>query len=179
MFAGHGCLVIDADQIARSILEPSGAGWNSLRTELDPGFFKDDLSLDRRKLRTAIFSDESLKDRVDALLHPLIRAEIERLCKEAGSGDHSLIVVEVPLLFEAGWQNDFDLVVMVYADEETCLERIMARDGVDREEAEKAVASQIKTAEKAALADHVINNDGQWVATVRQVEALIEKLAVG
>ena len=88
-----------------------------------------------------------------------------------------LTVVEVPLLFEVGWQEDFDLVVVVFADEETCLNRVMSRDGVDRHSARAAFSTQMSLAEKVRMADHVIDNSGDLAVKARQVKKLFVKLS--
>ena len=178
LFTAHGALVIAADQIARSILEPGEKGWKALQKIFGGRFFKDDQTIDRQKLRSAIFTDPELRGVVDSLLHPLIREEIVNICRKDNDANCRLTIVEVPLLYEAGWQEDFDLVVVVAADDETCRKRIMIRDGVSHPEAEQALAAQMRIDEKTVMANHVIDNSGAWDDTVRQVEELIKKLTV-
>jgi dephospho-CoA kinase len=175
LFKAHGARVIDADQIGRLILEPGKKGWQALQAAFGERFFNSDQTVDRQKLRSAIFTDRTLRTELDKLLHPLIRQEIELACQE----EAELTVVEIPLLYETGWQEDFDLVVVVAADDQRCLSRIMARDGVSRPEAKQALAAQMGIKEKVALADHVIDNNGAWSDTVSQVDGLINKLTVG
>jgi dephospho-CoA kinase len=88
-----------------------------------------------------------------------------------------ITIVEVPLLFEVGWQGDFDQVIVVTADEETCLNRVMSRDGVDRHAALAAFATQMDPAKKAGMADHVIDNSGDLAATARQIKELYLNLS--
>lgn len=183
LFRELGARVVDADEVSRRLLEPSAMGWVALSDEFGKRFFKSDLALDRKKLRNAIFSDEGLRKKVNAILHPIIRQAVNEICaadadrESAGVGRAVFTVVEVPLLFEVGWQEDFDLVVVVFADEETCLNRVMSRDGVDRHSALAAFSTQMSLAEKVRMADHVIDNSGDLAATARQVKNLFEKLS--
>ncbi len=185
LFREQGARVVDADEISRRLLEPSAMGWRAMRAEFGDRFFNADLTVDRKKLRAAIFSDESLRNKVNSILHPLIKQAINEICLNEADfksdstnvGRSVLTVVEVPLLFEVGWQEDFDLIIVVSADDETCLTRVMSRDGVDRQAALAAFATQIGLAEKARMADHVIDNSGDMEDTARQVKELYVRLS--
>lgn len=185
-FRGLGARVVNADEISRGLLEPSAQGWSALVAEFGERFLQADQTVDRPKLRAAIFSDEALRVKVNSMLHPLIRAAINEICT-GNSGCKSaaangvvlsrITIVEVPLLFEVGWQDDFDWVIVVAADKETCLGRIMSRDSVDRHAAMTAFASQMSLAEKAKMADYLIDNNGDLGVTARQVEELYRSLS--
>lgn len=179
VFRELGAQVVDADAVSRELLEREAAGWQAIRQAFGERFFTLAHNLDRAKLRSAIFNDKALRTRVDALLHPLIRRKIKEICglaaKEAGNGT-LLIVVEVPLLYEAGWQDDFDVVVVVNAARAICLDRIKARDKVTARAGERALAAQMDIEKKVSLADHVIDNSGDVQATRRQIEVLVKKL---
>lgn len=188
MFQAHGAMVISADLVGRELLEPGAPGWSRLREEFAGRFFDTAGRLDRAALRRAIFSDAALRLRVDNLLHPLIRARITELIVGAGqaarpkpsrSPVYPGIVVEVPLLFEAGWQDDFGCVVVVKSEDEQAVTRLMSRDSVSRTEAEAALAAQLPLREKIARADQVIDNGGDPAATALQVARLIELLISG
>ncbi len=186
LFRAQGARVVDADRIARRLLEPSESGWRTLREEFGDYFFNADRSVDRQKLRETIFRDPSVRKKVDSLLHPLIRTAINQSCGKAIGTDRdfpnqegdapSLTVVEVPLLYEAGWQDDFDLVILVIADQELCLKRLMERDGVDPAAALAAFKAQMSPAGKVGLADYIIDNSGDIEAAARQVKKLYDKL---
>jgi len=187
LFAEHGALVISADQVARELLEPGAPGWGRLQAEFAGCFLDEDGRIDRAALRWAIFGDAVLRAKVDGLLHPLVRARIGELVAGAGRTGRPLpvrkpvfagLVVEVPLLYEVGWQGDFDLVVVVRSDDGQAVDRLMARDQCSRSEAEAALAAQMPMGEKLALADAVIDNRGDLAATARQVAELIGRLAV-
>ncbi|MFH7320959.1 dephospho-CoA kinase [Desulfurivibrio sp. D14AmB] len=171
----HGLATIDVDQLARELLRPGQAGWLALEGRYGSRFWGAAATLDRSRLRRAIFADPSLRAEIDQLLHPLIReamlAEVARL----NPGGRERILVEVPLLYEAGWADDFSRVIVVWAPEEVCLARLLQRDGVSLAEARAAVAAQMPLREKAARADLLIDNSGPWEATCRQLEK-IEKI---
>ncbi|MEN8135679.1 MAG: dephospho-CoA kinase [Thermodesulfobacteriota bacterium] len=196
LFRELGARVVDADEVSRRLLEPHAMGWSALATEFGDRFFQIDLTVDRIKLRAAIFSDEDLRNKVNSVMHPLIKEAINEICAgeicageicagELGVKADSLndavrskiTIVEVPLLFEVGWQGDFDRVIVVTADEETCLKRVMRRDGVERSSALAAFATQMSLAEKAGMADHVIDNNGVLAETARQVKELYLSLS--
>ncbi|WP_456473549.1 dephospho-CoA kinase [Desulfolithobacter sp.] len=159
--------LIDLDQICRQLLEPGQSGWKSLRSLLGPSFFSGQI-LDRKRLRLALFDDRDLRRQVDALLHPLARREMNECCRDL-LRNHRMVLVEVPLLCEAGWQADFDRVVVVWAGLQTRCARVMQRDSVDSREALQAIESQMDLFEKILVADHAIDNTGPWVLTYLQV----------
>ena len=188
LFRAHGALVVSADRVSRELLEPGASGWLRLREEFAGRFFDVAGRLDRTTLRRAIFGDAELRAQVDSLLHPLVRARISELIGAAGkaarpnptrSPAYPGIVVEVPLLFEAGWQDDFGCVVVVKSEDEQAVTRLMARDSVSRSEAEAALAAQMPMCEKIARADLVVDNRGDLAATELQVARLIERLISG
>jgi dephospho-CoA kinase len=187
LFRQHGARLISADQLSRELLAPDGEGTKLLRRQFGERFFSSGGVIDRGGLRRAIFADPELRRKLDSLLHPLIRKRIFELLAETGQNMPEAIrppffqgtVVEVPLLFEAGWQDDFDRVVVVLAEDEQALERLRQRDGVSRAEAEAAVAAQMPLCEKIARADYVIDNRGSLDETARQVSELIVLLRDG
>lgn len=164
--------VVDLDLICRQLLEPGAAGWLKLKENLDERFFSPAGELDRTAFRTALFADNELRSRVDTLLHPLARVGMA----ERVSNINGPVLVEIPLLFEAGWHKDVQLVVVVYADPAVCRQRIVERDHVTVEQARQAVAAQFPLSEKARLADQVIDNSFRWHDTCIQVRELAERL---
>ena len=167
---------VSADSICRDLLAPGQAGYEQLRKQLPSDFFLDDGALNRPYLRKAIFADDILRKKIDDLLHPLVRKELLIRCKRAKKQGQNL-VVEVPLLFEKAWQDDFDATLVVYADDETCLKRIVKRDLVSIEDANEAMASQMPLLEKCKLADSVIDNSGSFSETHNKLEQFTQKLS--
>lgn len=165
----HQAPLISADDVCRQLVQPDHLGWQDLRRLLDAGFFHPDRTLNRVLLRERIFTDPGLRHKIEAVLHPLARQEINCFVENAKSNGARSVFVEVPLLYEAGWQGDFDSVIVVYADQKSCIRRIMARDKVGEIEAKSIIHAQWSLAEKALLADHVIDNSGSWVETCLQL----------
>ncbi len=166
---------IDIDEVCRQLLERNMSGWHSLRSLLPKSFFTAEGDLDRRRLRTALFADAELRRQVNGLIHPLAQ---DRLWIMAGQMAESMVLVDVPLLFEAGWQDRFDHRVVVYADRATCCRRLITRDRITPEEAVRSMAVQMPLAEKALLAGHVIDNSGCWLFARLQVVHLARLLAL-
>lgn len=167
-----GAKGLNADTICRQLLEPGAAGWSAMRKVFGDRFFLADQHIDRPQLRKVLFEDCEFRHELDAILHPLARNEIFSCLKEEIGrvpSAQARFVVEVPLLYEAGWEHDFSQVVVAYADEKSCLRRIMLRDRISEAEAQKSIAAQMPLSHKALLADHVIDNSGPWPDTCLQI----------
>jgi dephospho-CoA kinase len=158
--------LIDVDQCCRHLLEVNQPGWLALRAAFGDAFFLQSGNIDRAALRERIFMDSDIRRQVNALLHPLAR---EAMRSEVELRNAPLILAEIPLLYEAGWQNDVDAVLVVYARRGAQCCRIMQRDGGGRKRATRAIAAQMDLREKVKLADFVIDNSGTWSATREQV----------
>ncbi|MBL4903158.1 MAG: dephospho-CoA kinase [Desulfocapsa sp.] len=170
-----GAKNISADLVCRDLLEIGEPGYKEIRKHFSADFFLVDGQLNRSLLRKAIFSNDSLRSQLDALLHPLVREELLFYCKEAKKKNRNL-VVEVPLLLEKGWQGDFDAILVVYADEKTCLKRIMDRDMVSVDDARASIACQMPLPDKCEFGDWVIDNSGSYDHSLKQLEQLVEEL---
>ena len=134
-------------------------------------------TIDRPLLRKDLFASEKLRREVDNIIHPLVKKVIvSRMDTIIASGPDSRVLVEVPLLYEVGWEYLFDTVIVVYADRETCLHRLMLRDGVEMAAADRELQSQLPLSEKVLKADHVIDNSGLLQDTMSQVNHLAELL---
>lgn len=168
--------LIDVDDCCRQLLERGQAGWQALHAAFGPTFEQTDGSIDRSRLRRALFADEDLRRRVDSLLHPLALVRTREAIHSHGRGAE-LILVEIPLLYEAGWQTHVDAVLVVFLRPEVQCRRLMQRDRIDAAQAGQALAAQMDLAQKAACADHVIDNSGDWRQTRGAVIALGERLS--
>ena len=167
---------IDADLICRHLLLPHEKGWYALRQTLGQEFLLADQTVDRKRLRQVLFSDNTVRTRINRLLHPLAREEVVARINKIELMGGGPIVVEVPLLFEARWEGIFDRIVVVYADCNTCLQRIVRRDAVTLAEAESGLAAQSALLDKAMQAGHVIDNSGHWSDTCLQLLHLSKRL---
>jgi dephospho-CoA kinase len=169
-FTELGVPVIDADVASRNVVEPGKPGLAQVVQRFGMGVLDADGGLDRRALRNLIFKDSSLRQALDAILHPLIRAEMER---EAATAKGAYVVMAIPLLVEgvsAG--KRVDRVLVVDADETLQIQRLQARDGSSAEEARAIIASQASRAARLAAADDVLANTGT-VAELRQAVDLL------
>jgi dephospho-CoA kinase len=164
-FGELGVPVIDADVASRSVVEPGKPGLAQVVARFGTGVLDADGQLDRSALRNLIFKDSSLRQALDAILHPLIRVEMER---EAAQSEGVYVVMAIPLLVEGGSaRKRVDRVLVVDADETLQIRRLQARDGSSVEQARAILASQASRAARLAAADDVLLNTGT-VAELRQ-----------
>jgi dephospho-CoA kinase len=171
------CVHLDADETCRQLLEPEAEGWQGLTMIFGSKYITEDGSINRSVLRKDLFTDEELRRTINSIIHPLVKREIiTQMDRIIAFDSTSKVLVEVPLLYEVGWENLFDTVVVVYADYETCLNRLMDRDGKDKTTAAKEMESQLDLAEKVIKADYVIDNSGVLSDTNKQVKHLADLL---
>ncbi|MGQ9689566.1 MAG: dephospho-CoA kinase, partial [Desulfobaccales bacterium] len=178
MFRDLGAEVIDADEVARAVVQPGQPAWEELRREFGPDFFREDGNLDREKMSHLVFHDSTARQKLNAIIHPRVREETARRLAALMAQGVPLVMVEVPLLFEAGLENNFDLVIVVDAEEKEQLERLTARDGRPREEAWGILEAQWPLAAKKARADFVVDNRGSLKNTQEQVKKLWQRLQI-
>jgi dephospho-CoA kinase len=171
-FAALGIDVVDADVIARDVVEPGAPALAAIATYFGPDVIAPDGQLDRRSLRERVFSDPNAKAWLNALLHPLIRQEMLRQCAAARS-PYCLLVV--PLLVENKLAGLANRVLVIDVDEATQIERTCRRDGVSAEQAKAIIAAQASRSERLAAADDVIDNhNGSQMAIKTRILALHE-----
>ena len=164
MLASHGAAVIDTDLIARQLTLAGGVAIGALRAAFGNSFIAADGSLDRARMREAAFADGDVKHRLEAILHPLIGAEVERRAAAAGD-DIAAIVFDVPLLVESGrWRSRVDAVWVVDCSEAHQVERVVARSGWTDAAVRSVLAQQATRAARRSAADAVIDNDGLSLA---------------
>ena len=160
--------ILDADLICRDLLNTGQPGWNGVHQAWGTRFLDSEGLVDRALLRKTIFIDKTIRFELERILHPLVRAAINRSALEIVSTGKNLLV-EVPLLYEVGWQDDFDWIVTVFATESRCVQRIIVRDQATEQDARSVIAAQMPVVCKALLADSVIDNSGHWTFTCLQV----------
>ncbi len=157
LFAKHGVSVVDTDIIAHRITAAGGAAMPRIEQAFGAQFIASDGALDRAKMRALVFSDDAAKAELEAITHPLIRAETERE-REAATGLYVIIVV--PLLVESGtWKSRVDRVLVVDCSLETQITRVMRRNAFSREQVLAIIARQATREARLAAADDVIVND--------------------
>jgi dephospho-CoA kinase len=171
-----GVPVVDADAVARLVVQPGAPAHGELVEVFGPGILEADQSINRRRLGCLVFSDEQARERVNAITHPrviaAILAELSAL-REQGAG---VAVVEAPLLIESGMVDLVDEVWVVAVDEATQLERLMRRDRCSLDDAKKRVAAQLPLGEKLRHAHRIIDNSGTEEETFGQVTSIWREL---
>jgi dephospho-CoA kinase len=158
LFAEHGVPLIDTDLIARQVVEPGHPALAKVVAAFGPDILDANGQLDRRQMRERIFADRDAKLRLEAILHPAIREEMEAQ-SVAADGPYQILVI--PLLTEGGRRDHVDRVLVVDTPESVQIERLMARDSVSHEQAQAALQSQASRKARLALADDVIVNQGE------------------
>jgi dephospho-CoA kinase len=167
LLAQRGARVVDADRIAREVVEPGTPGLAAVVAEFGDGVLTADGALDRPALAAVVFGDPAARARLDAVVHPLVRARAAELV-EAAPPD-AVVVQDVPLLVETGQAGSYDLVLVVETDLETRVARLGER-GLAAEDARARIASQATDEQRRAVADVVLRNDGDRAALEAQVE---------
>ncbi len=173
MFAELGAAVVDADAIAHELTAPGGLAIPAIRSNFGAELIDADGALDRVAMRRLVFADAMAKARLEAILHPLIRAESERRCAAGLAAGAPYAVLVVPLLVESKtYRTRVARVAVVDCAEEIQVARVMARSGLAPDEVRRIMATQAPRAERLAAADDIIENDGDMTALRAQVEAL-------
>jgi dephospho-CoA kinase len=170
-----GAVVIDADKLAREVVEPGTPALAAIAEHFGPGVIAADGSLNRPTLGAIIFANEADREALNSITHPAVGERSRALFAEAAAADPEAIVVyDVPLLVEStsGRAQEFDTIVVVQADAETRIQRLVRYRGMREEEARSRVASQASDAERLAVADAVIDSNGTLEQTLEQAEAL-------
>lgn len=174
LFVSYGAVLIDADRIAREVVEPGTPGLAAVVAEFGPGILTPEGALDRPKLGGIVFNDPERLAALNAIVHPLVGARSAELEGRATAGD--VVVHDVPLLTENGLAPLYDLVVVVDAAPETQLDRLVRLRGMTESEARARMAAQATRAQRRAVADLLIDNDGPLEALEPQVRKVWESL---
>jgi len=171
-FAALGVPVIDTDVIARQVVEPGQPALSAVVEAFGEEMLAADGRIDRRRMRERVFADPAARQRLEAILHPAIRAEMERQSSLAG-GAYQLLVI--PLLTEGGRRDHVDRVLLVDVPESVQIKRLMRRDDVSEAQARTSLAAQASRSERLAIADDVICNTGYREDLCQKVARLHEK----
>ncbi|MFE1379686.1 dephospho-CoA kinase [Streptomyces sp. NPDC058740] len=174
LFVSYGAVLIDADRIAREVVEPGTPGLAAVVAEFGPGILTPEGTLDRPKLGSIVFNDPERLAALNAIVHPLVGARSAELEARATAGD--VVIHDVPLLAENGLAPLYDLVVVVDAAPETQLDRLVRLRGMTEAEARARMGAQATRAQRRAVADLVIDNDGPLEALEPQVRKVWETL---
>lgn len=178
--AEHGAVHIDADRLAREVVEPGTEGLAAIAAEFGPEVLETDGSLNRAALGSLIFTDPEKRARLNAITHPLIRRLTnERIAAAAQADPAAVVVYDVPLLAEAGGDPSaaYDLIVVVHTATELRIKRMVELRGMRREEAMHRLNSQASDTERLAIADVVLDNNGSLEELLAQVDQLWPQLS--
>ncbi|WP_037577482.1 dephospho-CoA kinase [Phaeacidiphilus oryzae] len=174
LLAGHGAVIVDADLIAREVVEPGTPGLAAVVAEFGEGVLRADGTLDRPKLGAVVFADKERLAALNAIVHPLVRDRSAEL--EAAAGPDDVLVNDVPLLAENGLRDLYDLVVVVDAADGTRLRRLVELRGMAESEARARMAAQASREQRLAIADIVIDNDGPLARLAPRVAEVWDEL---
>jgi dephospho-CoA kinase len=175
LLAARGAVIVDADVIAREVVEPGSPGLAAVAAAFGDGVLTADGSLDRPALAAVVFTDPDARKRLDAIVHPLVRTRATELAATAPAD--AVVVHDVPLLAETAQAAAYDLVVVVEVDSETRVARLVER-GLTAEDARARIAAQATDEKRRAIADVVLDNSGTPEQLAEQVDRLwAEKIA--
>ena len=178
-FGALGAAVVDTDGVAHELTAPGGAAMAAIADAFGSSVIAESGALDRAAMRHLVFNDAVAKGRLEAILHPLIRAESQRRCERGLAQGAPYALLVVPLLVESGtYRNRVSRVVVVDCDESTQIARVVARNGMSREEVRRIMDAQATRAERLAVADDLLNNDADISGLERQVVALHRKYLI-
>ncbi len=177
VLAGLGCRVADADELARRVVEPGTQGLRAVVAEFGAEVLSADGALDRARLGATVFGDARRRERLNAILHPLIIAEQDALLRRWEEEDpRAVAVVEAALMIESGGYRRFDKLVVVHCRPEAQLERLMRRNSLSRAEAERRIAAQMPQEEKLHYADFSVDTSGSFEETRARTEEVYKAL---
>ncbi|MGO2052022.1 dephospho-CoA kinase [Glutamicibacter sp. 287] len=168
-----GAVLIDADKLAREVVAPGTPGLEAILEAFGDAVFAADGTLDRAALGALVFGDEAQRRKLNAIVHPLVRARAQEL--RAAAGQQAIVVEDIPLLAESGQAQDFDTVIVVQAPRAERIRRMVEDRGWSEAEAESRMAAQASDAQRAAIADHLLHNEGTLEELNARVTELFEK----
>lgn len=169
LFGHYGIPVLDADEIARQIVEPGHPAYDPVVTQFGETILTENKSIDRAKLRNMVFNDPTKRKQLEAIIHPLVRQEISRRLSQLNA---PYCIVVVPLLIESGLNNMIDRILVIDAPEPLQIERVMQRNDLPADEVKKIIQTQIPRDKRIAYADDVIVNDSDIVHLQDKVKSL-------
>lgn len=173
-----GCVILDADKMSRQLTAPGGAALPEIRKTFGDEVFFEDGTLDRKKLGSIVFNDkEKLKSLEKLTTEKVVEQTVDGLVRLRKADYSGIVIIDAPLLFECNMQELAQESWLVTTDLEVRIERIMKRDGLDRQSILDRINNQMSDDEKRAIADYVIDNSGSLEDLYRQIEHLIERVA--
>lgn len=176
-FGRLGVPTIDADVLARAVVEPGTSGLAEVVERFGPGVLDPTGALDRKKLAALVFSDANARHDLEQIIHPRVRAASDRWFASL-EGTAPFAIADIPLLYETGRHRDFDAVIVVATDPATQLRRVVERDSLSEKEARARLAAQLPIEDKVGRADYVIRTDGSFADTDAQIVEVHRRLVI-
>jgi dephospho-CoA kinase len=176
IFEELGAYRIDTDRLARVVVEPLQPAWEAIVHSFGRGVLAASGSIDRKKLADIIFAEPEKREVLNKLTHPAVRTLLREELAHARKQGVGIVLVEVPLLYEAGFDCEVDCVIVVKTTEKTQLSRLLNREGLSEEAARLRIEAQMPLQEKIARADYLIDNDGPPAQTIEQAEKIWQLL---
>jgi len=178
-FKKLGAVIVDADEIARALIQPHSSLWRKVIQYFGREIQKEDLTIDRLKLGQEVFADEAKRQALNRMMHPEIKREIERRRTEIRK-EHpgAVLLIDAALLIETGTFREMDRIIVVSASKRNQIRRLVDRDGLSIEQAKRRIRAQMPLPEKLRYADYVINTDGSLDEMWEQVRKIYGELKV-
>ena len=178
LIEGLGVPVVDADKISHKLTEVGASGYLAILSQFGKTYLAKDQTLDRKKLGHQVFSDPQVRVALENILHPLIKAEVQKLKMQYEEQAVPLCFYDVPLLFEKNMMKDFHTTVLVWCNNQTQLERLMKRNGLSADEAYLRIKNQLPMIDKVKMSDHCVDNSGEVSDLGKQLESLISRISL-
>lgn len=179
MLKKRGIPVIDADLIAREVVEVGKKAYTEIVNAFGKEILNEDLTINRARLGSIVFQNEDKREKLNSIVHPEVRLEMKRRQEQLISEGAKAVVLDIPLLFESNLKHLVDKVIVVYTEEKNQLERLMKRNNFSKKEALSRINAQMPLKEKVKFADAVINNDGTLEETEQQLENILMNWGIG
>jgi dephospho-CoA kinase len=170
-----GVPTIDADTLAREVVEPGTPGFTAVVEHFGSAVVAADGSLNRRALGAIVFTDPEARRELERIVHPAVRLAMDEWFASLDPLRHPVAVADIPLLFETGRHREFDAAILTVCSPVTQLQRVLARDGITETEARQRIAAQLPSEAKVPHAMYVINTDGTFAATDEQIQAMVRR----
>ena len=171
-----GLPVVDADQLAREVVEPGSEGIKQIQEVFGDSILNEQGGLDRKAMGEIVFKDAEKLERLEGILHPLIESRRAEEKRRMESENVELAFYDVPLLFEVGMEKEFDKIVLIYTDEKTQIERIKERDGLSDEQIRNRLNNQISIEDKREKSDFVVINSGSVAELKNQLMQVLSEI---
>nr|WP_278252228.1 dephospho-CoA kinase [Deferrivibrio essentukiensis] len=179
MFAELGCYTIDADEVSRKVMSKGESAYNGVVEYFGDNILDNNGNIDRVKLKGIVFNEPEKKEALEKIVHPAILEYEKKLVSNIkGKDDKAIILTQAALIIEKNTYDRFDAVMVVYVDEETQLQRLLKRDGIDKDLAMKIIKSQMPIEEKIKYADFIVDNSRDLEFTKSEVDRVFEAIKI-